>query len=220
MAVDVVDFLRAQTIVPRPQCRFCDALILTPAARRFSEMPIVETERFVVWPSLGGFLEGWVLILPKMHRLSVGACPPEWLRELDDLVTVVTGRIEDAYGEAAVFEHGPAECATQAGCGIDHAHLHVVPTDVDLLAVAAHAVAADLVWEPIHGFDDLQRMLASRGHSYLYVRQFGVEHVAFARDLPSQAMRRALAAALERPIFDWKDDLELANARATVGRLA
>jgi ATP adenylyltransferase len=191
-----------------------------PGTRRFSEVPILETERFVVWPSLGGFVEGWVLILPKVHRLSFGTCPPEWLDELDDLVAVVTGRVEDAYGEAAVFEHGPAECATQAGCGIDHAHLHVVPTDVDLLAAGAHAVAAHLVWESVDGFDGLQQTLATRGQSYLYVRQFGVEHVAFAPDLPSQAMRRALAAALERPIFDWKDDLELANARATVGRLA
>jgi ATP adenylyltransferase len=220
MPVDEIESVLDQSVLSRPQCRFCSALTLGPGARPFSEVPILETDRFVVWPSLGGFIEGWVLILPKEHVLSVAACPREWLDELRGLAATVVRRVESAYGEAAIFEHGPVARATLTGCGIDHAHLHVVPTSVDLIAAGAQFVPLDLHWETIDGLEDLRDLVALRDEPYLYVRQFEVERVAFAPDLPSQYMRQALAGAAQRSRFDWKDDLELVNTRATLERLS
>jgi hypothetical protein len=61
-------------------------------------------------------------------------------------------------------------------------------------------------------------MASSSRTSYLYLsdrieRRFAV----FGDSLPSQALRRAIAAQIGRPrVWNWRGNLELDNVRATV----
>lgn len=100
-----------------------------------------ESAHFVVVPSKGGFLPGWLLIVPREHVLSMGQIDPHLAGELDDLTTRVIERVRLQFGPPTCFEHGAVHQGTTFGCGIDHAHVHVVPLPREL-SLRATAEAA------------------------------------------------------------------------------
>ena len=53
-------------------CVFCSQFREDSAPAVWNE-PILESQNFVVVPSLGSLVEGWTLLLPKSHYLSMGA---------------------------------------------------------------------------------------------------------------------------------------------------
>ncbi len=93
---------------------------------------LIESPNFVVLPSLGELVEGWVLVVPKAHFLSLAVLPDSLIPEMRDLQQIVCERLQRIYGPVAVFEHGPAGEQHTVGCGVDHAHLHLVPVDFEL----------------------------------------------------------------------------------------
>ena len=65
-------------------CILCSELAVSAEKAPWSA-PLVETENFVVVPSLGALVEGWLLIVPKAHHISYGALPfPASPPEQDD----------------------------------------------------------------------------------------------------------------------------------------
>lgn len=95
-------------------------------------VPLLESPNFVVLPSLGALVEGWVLLVPKQHFLSMGALPDSLIPEMQDLKRSVCAFLQDTYGTASAFEHGPGQKERKVGCGVDHAHLHILPVNFDL----------------------------------------------------------------------------------------
>jgi len=51
------------------------------------------------------------------------------LREAESILKHVQARLAHFAGEVMLFEHGHAEGIAPAGCGISHAHLHIVVAD-------------------------------------------------------------------------------------------
>lgn len=86
---------------------------------------VAKTDNFVAIPTLGQLFEGSLLILPVSHIESCAGISITLLDEfcalVDDALLFVT-----KYGDPIFFEHGASEC-TGGGCGIYHAHLHIVP---------------------------------------------------------------------------------------------
>jgi diadenosine tetraphosphate (Ap4A) HIT family hydrolase len=96
---------------------------------------ILETEHFAVVPSLGSLVAGWLIIVPKFPVARIADLGCEVRDEFEALVDRCLDKVEAEFGKAFVFEHGGKE-GSRISCGVDQAHLHIVPLEFDLLNVA------------------------------------------------------------------------------------
>jgi ATP adenylyltransferase len=185
-------------------CCLCSNLVCTDSTD-FWNKPLFESANFIVVPSLGSLVEGWLLIVPKKHFICMGALPGELLRELGQVKTAVATMLSNQYGEICAFEHGPHSVNRQVGCGVDHAHLHLVPLEFDLRSAAESFMPSGVHWKP----GDLEscRAVFGKGQDYLYIEQpLGRGRIAAHNEFGSQILRKAIAAHLGAPEqFNWRN---------------
>jgi diadenosine tetraphosphate (Ap4A) HIT family hydrolase len=179
-----------------------------------------QSENFAVFPTLGALIEGWLLIVPKNHALCLGALRRELHSELDELRRRVSLALEECYGAVTVFEHGPAQPCHLVGCGVDHAHLHVIPTQINLIEGVKEIFPEPLEWEPVDSIQETARLYEAR-LPYLYVEQSpGQGYVTTHPNLQSQMFRKVIARHIGRPEqYNWREFRGEANIRLTVERL-
>ena len=94
---------------------------------------LYESDNFVVVPTLGSMIEGWLLVVTKNHYICMGAIPERLWSELQHVLELATKVITSKYAAPTLFEHGPVTEGRRVGCGVDHAHLHIVPLHFNLL---------------------------------------------------------------------------------------
>jgi ATP adenylyltransferase len=198
-------------------CRFCGNLAV--ATRAPWDRVLWETPSFVITPTLGAIVEGWLLVISKRHHLCMGALPPAELHELQSVTHHAASVVQDLYGPVAIFEHGPAQPQQQVGCGVDHAHMHIVPTACDLIAGARKHLPEHVQWELTETFGSIHRYTRAE-RSYLYLEQYGRRLVASDQELPSQLFRRVIAAHIGEPErWNWREHPFHEQAEATARRL-
>jgi len=189
--------------------------------QRLWDTVVFESDNFVAVPSLGSLVPGWLLVVPKLKILSIGSLRPQMFPEFENFLTTAASKVASRFGDVAIFEHGASRPASSVGCGVDHAHVHIVPSTADLLQ-GAREIAPEVHWETVPSI----RSLASPTFSskpYLYVQSeiSGYGHVGIAPELPSQLFRRVIAAHLGTPqLYDWKADPGIENICETVSRLS
>lgn len=123
------------------ECTFCAELtgeetnnLLRIVLREGCTTRVVrETENFVVLPTIGQIVEGYLLIVSKQHYLSFGHIPAQCFREFMNLKEETRQVLSEVYTSPIFFEHGPISESKRGGCCVEHAHLHVVPARIDLL---------------------------------------------------------------------------------------
>lgn len=182
---------------------------------------LFESEHFVAVPTRGAIVPGWVLLVPRNHVLCLAALPPDQWGEFEAFCAEVWDAVQAGFGPAAAFEHGPAAPNQRVGCGVDHAHLHIVPTACDLRGGAEVEFPGRIVWEPARALADAIAR-HRRGQPYLYVQQFreGPAWLGTYADLPSQLFRKVIARSVGRPDqFDWAAHPGHRNVAATVDAL-
>ena len=96
---------------------------------------ILETENFAVVPSLGSLVAGWLIVVPKFPIARVADLRGDVHHEFELLVERCIEKVEGRFGQAFVFEHGGNK-GSKVSCGVDQAHLHIVPLEFDLPHVA------------------------------------------------------------------------------------
>ncbi|HET6843293.1 MAG TPA: hypothetical protein VFK06_16690 [Candidatus Angelobacter sp.] len=167
--------------------------------------PLFASTNFVVLPSLGSLVEGWVLIVPKEHFICIGALPAELVAEMNHLKSQVCSVLGSIYGELCAFEHGPKANARNVGCGVDHAHLHIVPIHYDLVAASTSFAPRDTEWHSAT-FENCREAFEKQ-QDYLYVEQpIGVGRISTSSDFGSQIFRKAIAASLGVfGQFSWRE---------------
>lgn len=199
-------------------CAFCDEVeqrscsLLSPPRNRF----LYETPEFMVFPTLGCFVEGYLLICPKQHVSSIANLSTGSFTGLAQLASRVKEIVAAAYGEPIVFEHGMSGCGRiDAGGCIEHAHLHVVPGTIDIeKLLAEYSRPEEIPWSSVAQF---------AGTSYILGQSYGGKTwVSAVRDvLPSQYMRRLVARELGVfEFWDWRDYPEFDKIDATLARLS
>lgn len=182
--------------------------------------PIAESESFVVLPSLGSLVEGWLLLVPKDHYICMGALPDALLQELVAVKSEMAAQIESQYGSLCAFEHGPGEVQRAVGCGVDHAHLHLVPIDFSLLEAARPFLPADATWSAASLNDCRHEYL--KGLDYLYFEQpLGSGYISVHRSFGSQVFRKAISMKLGVPEqYSWREHPQLELTSRTIRGLA
>lgn len=120
-------------------CRYC-RIISEGSANRYDTL-LEETKSFVVMPTIGSLVAGWQLIVPKRHVLN---CAQLTKCEKLELSALINRRVEQTHlafdGDAFIFEHGAIEDKSLFGCGVDHAHIHIVPLEFDLVTAFLSSV--------------------------------------------------------------------------------
>ena len=199
-------------------CCLCSNLVSTPSTEAW-DRPVFESANFVVLPSLGSLVEGWLLLVPKQHYLSMGALPASLVIEMEEMKAKVSAHVRQEYGETCVFEHGPATASRSVGCSVDHAHLHIVPLTFDIGQAARPFLPKDAEWVNASWIQCQQAHQA--GKDYLYFEQpVGYGNISTHNEFGSQVFRKAIAAQIGRPDdFNWREHPELETIAKTINVL-
>ncbi len=189
------------------------------------DTPLFESESFVALPSVGAFIEGWLLIVPRTELLSYGFLPESLWDEAEAFVSEVCARVEAKYGPVALFEHGPKNLRSAIGCGVDYAHFHIVPTQHDLREQAARSYP-QLKWNRCTSIRSLQHpQTRSNGYWALLQKSFSEScwvAESPAENPPNQLFRRLLATkvGLNQESFDWRKKLGEQQIKSTIRTLS
>lgn len=197
-------------------CEFCDEF-RHPLNSRFAQIyaPLVNNRvvaqrgNLVAMPTIGQLFPGSLLVMPMTHVETMASLPESALLDLSTFITdleMVIGQ----NGPVIAFEHG-ARCITGGGCGVYHAHLHLVavPTPVsidDLLPNKEDLQFSKLATSISTG---IQSLISSS--EYLLIRDcdYRVRFLELStlshKRYPSQYFRRALAEhfSLDHS-WDWR----------------
>lgn len=203
----------------RPGCVFC-RILSDPAACGDADVPLFEDSDFVAFASLGGFVEGWLLMAPRRHVINLSLLKRSEAERFSKFRSHVTAAVERIYGATISFEHGPRCHGQEAGCGVDHAHLHVVPFGECVRDHVTAAAPPDTEW--LSGRSVSLESLAARESSYVYLRdRDGHEIAGLSQAIPSQLVRRVLRRrALGDDSYDWRQNPSHEVVSRTIARLA
>lgn len=203
-------------------CRFCTKFLAGKIGQRdiIWDYVLFQSHNFVVVPSLGAIVEGWLLVVPKRHYLCMGGLTENLFTELQTLRKHVSCVLESFYGPIVAFEHGPAMGDQAVGCGVDHAHLHLVPIEIDLLERLPEVFGDQLEWKPVDGIKDT-KLFHDRGLSYLYLEQpLGHALLTTHPNFESQIFRRIIAQYYGRgERYNWREHPNISNVHSTVMHL-
>jgi diadenosine tetraphosphate (Ap4A) HIT family hydrolase len=170
---------------------------------------VIETKGFAVVPSLGAIVPGHVLLCPKKHvrsyaqLFSRNGTGPNWRNLIDEFFAIkaeLTKVLQDVY-EAPVhcFEHGSAHHSSQTICTVDHAHLHLLPANVNIVSM----LLQDDMWkEASCNVIDLGKHVGTREYLYYQSPERLVLVAANHTSYQSQYMRRIFADAVGNS-EDW-----------------
>lgn len=190
-------------------CVFCDSRTTTfgntPEFKRLlgdkiASRKLFETENFVVLPTVGQIVEGYLLIMPKTHTTSIGDLGFKLLKELDYVCSEVEQILENNYSKPIFFEHGVCRSEYKYnGCCVDHSHIHAVPTAVN---VSAELMKKGYKYTKLEKVSDLGEHGQNR--NYLYVKDNSGSYLFEANEIQSQLIRYIIAEKLGTPEKgDW-----------------
>jgi hypothetical protein len=152
----------------------------------------------------------------------MGAIPTFLHDELQEVVGFASDILEHVYVAPTVFEHGPSEEGQDVGCGVDHAHFHLVPLRFSLLCSSKETDnLRTLSWVRAENSVSSLRELHQRGKPYLYIREPGGDgFCCIANSLPCQSLRRVIARSLGvESKYDYNDHCFLENVSRTIQAL-
>jgi ATP adenylyltransferase len=199
------------------ECTFCKNA--TEGSSADWNKVLAETPGYVVVPSKGALVPGWLLVISKRHYLCAGALPLGEFGALEDAIDIAKEMVTKHFGAATVFEHGPQRYGTSLGCGIDHLHMHVAPLGFKLTD-AVESLLPETKWESLIQLSDLNR-LHKFGLAYGLVQ----DHTGGAVWCRPQAgirqmFRQAIANKIGTPEqFDYAIYPHLANVIHTIESL-
>jgi diadenosine tetraphosphate (Ap4A) HIT family hydrolase len=188
------------------RCEFCDEFcggihnsFATRYATELKDRTVLETEHIKVLPTLGHFVKGYLLLVPKRHYCALADTPLEVIQEVEQVKVMLIQQLTSLYGPYVVFEHGARGPGT-GGCGIYHAHLHALPLSAD---EALSKLKNQFPSTPIGSLSDLRS--ATSDAPYLYCEDSSARpRLFFPAFLPSQYMRRLIAEEAGISQWDWR----------------
>lgn len=207
-------------------CTLCNEIV-----RENSETPFQEivgkqclerilrvSENFVVLPAIGQIIEGYLLIVTKKHYISMGELPENHLVELNALMQEISAVLKKIYQSRAIFfEHGSVTCIGEGGSCIDHAHIHAVPIEVDLIP----KIPPFYEVKKIESLGCLKEQVKKRIPYCFYQSVNNEKYVFDGTVVPSQFFRRLIAHEVESPdIWNWREFPEKHKLIAAVEKLS
>jgi len=151
-----------------------------------------------------------------MLNLS-GLRSAEW-DELDELQARVGEGLRGFGGQLFLFEHGNRMIGGPLGCGVDQAHLHVVPLPFDLLQSAVDTDDNDFEWSVLGAISSFREAVVADAE-YVSIMNPSSRTAVAGRVLQpkSQWVRRVIARGLGcADGWDYKRHPNVPNLLGTV----
>ena len=151
------------------------------------------------------------MIVPKKHKFSIREDFSAF--EFREFTKQVISKVEQKYGKAIMFEHGANRKESLTGCGVDHAHFHIVPTG----SIKSELSFTSMEWKQITLTEISEHI--PFGCEYLLYSEDPVlnkGYVHIVKTPESQFFRKAIAKSIGIPNkFSYKKHPFWKNSRAT-----
>ncbi len=204
----------------KKHCQLCDALT-AEGQSKIQNTVLFETENYVVIPTIGQFVEGWLMIVAKRHVRRLADHSEAEVLEVEKLLEDIGPVLASIYGNYVIFEHGPS-ClpGRHAGCCVEHTHIHLAPcknAKAFLGKIPFPLAEESLISELRHSCD--------RTRAYVFAGMLADE--PFVRlhwvdePIPRQYMRQLLASVSNKSaLWDWRQNPCHEEINRTVGRFS
>jgi len=119
---------------------------------------------------------------------------------------MIVQKIECQFGTTICWEHGIG-FGRSGGCGVTHAHMHVLPLPIDSILKLNNILKERLVVaNPIIGLKAIS-MVAGLEDSYLYWELSAQQesYIELSENISSQLMRRIIAEIHGMVQWDWRE---------------
>ena len=171
---------------------------------------------YVIVPSKGALLSGWLLVVGTKHHLSRASMTLHEFAAFEVGIQQACAIVQAKFGPATLFESGPSYKGTSIGCGIDHVHVHVLPLQFSL-GEATRRIFTDINWVSCKGFRQLQD-LHTLGKPYYYIKEPDRDPLYTIPTVrTSQLLRKVIAAETgQTDLWDYSRYCGKSNARQTL----
>jgi ATP adenylyltransferase len=176
-----------------------------------------DTGTMVVTPTLGSIIPNWILAIPKRHAANAA----RWAQDERNDPLLAIKDVTRSFGrdprDVIWFEHGATEPRSIVGCGVDHAHIHILltpPFSFERLCEEARAEVG-LGWSVDRGdayaaIDSSQSYFVA-GHGDQFLLAQSVETAG------SQFFRKAIARIVDRDAaWDYRSHPHMENVVETI----
>jgi len=165
---------------------------------------LLKTQNFYVMLSLGPIVEGHFLIVSNEHFECCAELQGGIAEEFDEIVEKVKLILCQQYGNVLLFEHGRSGSSllpSSPDKHCFHAHLHCVPTSVDLAAV----VECEFSSVSLNSWYNLRSIYQNQPRDYLFIEHDNQKRMFFVnREIRRQYLRYKLATVLGvEKLADW-----------------
>lgn len=164
------------------------------------DLPLFVSDLFVMMPTLGCLVPGWLLVVPRRPMPNLASLNALERQCLQELIVAIRPRLNCPGKEIFYFEHGSV-FGSPASCGVDQAHLHIAPLHFDLIgsAIGRREVAWKLTTHRAYSLNVQQS-------EYLFVSDSnGRSMIGTAKSPSSQWFRRLIAAETgQHDLWDYR----------------
>lgn len=188
-------------------CREIKGSRHTNFARLYPELPsryLVRLSSLVAFPCIGQLTPGHFLIAPRLHYSTFREAitlDPNVEIEFTNIFYQMHEIINANPESSLMFEHG-AISHEDGGCGIYHAHVHVVPNagHIDLREYInmKESLQCKSYLQTYENISDKQ------SYGIFGSKEHGFFHLQLNRPLPSQYFRKAVASGLGISNWNWQ----------------
>jgi len=201
-------------------CQYCEEFergYLDLNGKSLGNRILLETDNFVVFPTLGQIVEGYLLIAPKKHYLAIGEIPRANYKELEEVQGKVKTILSETYGSPLFFEHGATSRKKRGGCCIEHAHIHAVPVQVEILGDLSKVFGH----KKIRDYNGLKTKFEREEPYFFLEDNFGRKYSFDIPDVvPSQYIRRIISEKIgKQERWDWRSQPGLEELENTLRKL-
>lgn len=185
-------------------CPFCEEQNNPQKSIYGKNRIIAETNSFVVFPTTGGFIDNYQLIVPKKHINCFGELSTKQLKELKEIIEWQKNINKEYFDmNSSMFEHGCLKPSNESGKSIIHAHLHIFPNNKTLFdEINKYGFGI----KQINNINDLQT-ICRQYKKYLYYCDIdGKNYIMTHEGIPSQFLRKVLADSMGIDNWNWREE--------------
>jgi len=172
---------------------------------------IEESDNFIVLPTIGALVEGYLMIVSKKHINSMSELKENEKIEYEFLIEKYRNKFKNIYNKfPIVFEHGsPINDSDMKASSVMHAHTHIVNHKF----INEESIVKNLNFKILENLNYL-----SKEQNYImYINPENICYVSYNFEPVSQIMRKIIAKDLGyENKFDWKKEIFIENINSTI----
>ena len=197
-------------------CCFCD--IISRSSKNEYDKVIYETNSFLVITSLGAFVEGYLLVIPKNHISSMSKLNDIQIEELKLLKVKILQIYKKYYNASAIiFENGSSSEKGLFKDSIVHAHLHFVPSQKN--EDYSNKIFGNIGCERLKDYSEIKNYINESYIFYEYDKNnlyISKERTKFIR----QHSRKILASEIKGAEYNWKKEGYIDKCLSTIEKFS